>query len=176
MHLGPFKKLRSAAITAGLLASVIGLSACQQQQEIEPSLEDRVDAEQSIPMSADPAEPNVVVVATDAPTLNEVQSDTIATVDTEVTQLIYLCSPELKVEATYKDDENSVVLMTNKGMVSLNQVNESSSPEVFEGATALDGDVGFVQWRVAHTERATGVIRTAGADETNIDTYNCSKI
>lgn len=166
---------RSSAIVAGLLAGVISISACQQQQEVEPSLEADINAEQSVPMSADPAEPSDMVVATD-PTLNEVQSDTIASVNTDVTQMIYLCSPELKVEATYKDDENSVVLVTNKGTVSLIKANEGTNPEVFKGATALDGGKGFVQWRTAHTERATGVIRTAGADESNVDTYECNKV
>lgn len=174
MILRQLKKTRSSVITASLLAGVIGLSACQQKAP-EASLEDDISSEQAVPMSADPAEPNDVVVATDDPTLNEVESDTIATVNTDVTQMIYLCSPELKVEATYKDNDNSVALVTDKGTVTLAKANDGTNPEVFEGETALDGGKGFVQWRTAHTERATGVIRTAGADESNVDTYECNK-
>lgn len=175
MSLRSLQQFRSSVIAATLLAGVIGLSACQQQAEVEPSLEEDIAAEQAVPMSADPAEPNDIVVATDDATLNEVTDDTIANVNADVTQMIYLCSPELKVEATYKDEENSVVLVTDKGTVSLNKTNDGTNPEVFEGSTALDGGQGFVQWRTAHTERATGVIRTAGADESNVDTYECNK-
>ncbi len=176
MNLAPLKQFRSSVIAMSLLVSIIGISACQQQPEVEPGLEDDVNAEQSVPMSADPAEPNDIVVATDDASLNEVNEDTVASVNTSVTQIVYLCSPELKVEATYKDDENSVVLTTTKGTVSLNKTNEGTNPEVFETATALDGGKGFVQWQTAHTERATGVIRTAGADESNVDTYECNKV
>lgn len=175
MSLRSLQQFRSSVMAASLLAGVIGLSACQQQAEVEPSLEDDIAAEQAVPMSAEPADPNDIVVATEDATLNEVTDDTIANVNTDVTQMIYLCSPELKVEATYKDDENSVVLVTDKGTVSLNKTNEGTNPEVFEGSTALDGGQGFVQWRTAHTERETGVIRTAGADESNVDTYECNK-
>lgn len=175
MNFEPLKQLRSSVIAASLLAGVIGLSACQQKADVEPSLEDDIAAEQAVPMSADPAEPNDIVVATDDATLNEVADDTIANVNTDVTQIVYLCSPELKVEATYKDDENNVVLVTDKGTVNLDKTNEGSNPEVFEGKTALDGGEGFVQWRTAHTERATGVIRTAGADKSSVDTYECNK-
>ena len=175
MSLGSLKKIRSSVVTTGLLASIIAISACQQQPEPEPSLEDNISAEQSVPMSAEPAEPNNMVVATDDASVNEVADDTIASVNSAVTQIVYLCSPELKVQATYKDEDNTVVLETNKGTVSLEKTNEGSNPEVFEAATAMDGTQGFVQWRVAHTERATGVIRTAGADETKVDTYECNK-
>lgn len=175
MSLRSLQKFRSSFVAASLLAGVIGLSACQQQAEVEPSLEDDIAAEQAVPMSAEPAEPNDIVVATDDATLNEVTDDTIANVNADVTQMIYLCSPELKVEATYKDEENSVVLVTDKGTVSLNKTNDGTNPEVFEGSTALDGVQGFVEWRTAHAERATGVIRTAGADEANVDTYECNQ-
>lgn len=175
MSLGSLKKLRSSIIITGLLTSAITISACQQQQEVEPSLEDEINAEESVPMSADPAEPNDLVVADDDATLNEVEEDTIASVNTAVTQVNYLCSPELKVEATYKDDANSAVLVTTAGTVTLNKTNEGSNPEVFEVATAMDGGEGFTQWRVAHEDRATGVMRTAGADETDVNTYECNK-
>lgn len=174
MNLGSLKKLRSSIIITGLLTSAITISACQQQ-EVEPSLEDEINAEESVPMSADPAEPNDLVVADDDASLNEVEDDTIASVNNNVTQMIYLCSPELKVEATYKEDANSVVLVTNAGTVTLNKTNEGSNPEVFETATAMDGGEGFTQWRVAHEDRATGVMRTAGADETDVNTYECNK-
>lgn len=162
-------------LMSGLLAAGISISACQQQAETEPSLEEDIATEQAVPMSAEPAEPNDTVVAANDATLNEVQSDTVATVNTGVTQLTYLCSPELKVEATYKDDTNQVVLDTDKGVVTLAKTNEGTNPEVFEVATGIDGGEGFTQWRVAHEERETGVIRTAGADNSNVTTYECNK-
>jgi hypothetical protein len=175
MNLGRSKQLRASVFVTSLLVSAIGLSACQQQSEIEPSLEDSINAEESVPMSADPAEPNNVVVTNEDASLNEVQEDTVATVNTDVTQITYLCSPELKIEATYKDADKQVVLATEQGTLMLTKTNDSSSPEMFEVATALDGSKGATQWRVAHQERATGVMRTAGADEADINTYECNK-
>jgi len=175
MKLGPLKRLRASVLVTGLLASAISLSACQQQQAPEPSLEDSINAEQSVPMSAEPAEPSDMAVTTEDASLNEVQDDTVATVNTGVTQMTYLCSPELKIEATYKDAANQVVVATGQGTLTLTKTNDSSNPEVFEAATALDGGKGFTQWRVAHEERATGVMRMAGADEANVNTYECNK-
>ena len=171
MNVELLKKLRTSIVLTSLLAGAMTLSACQQQQETEPSLEDSISEEQSVPMSADPAEPSDVVV--DAPA-SDVEDDTVATVNTGVNQITYLCSPELEVEATYKDT-NQVVLATVKGSVTLTKTNEASNPEVFEGATAIDGTTGFVQWRVAHKDRETGVMRTAGTDTTNVTTYECKK-
>lgn len=175
MQLELIKKLRTSILVSGLLAAGISISACQQQAETDPSLEEDIATEQAVPMSAEPAEPNDTVVTANDATLNEVQSDTAATVNTGVTQLTYLCSPELKIEATYKDDANQVVLDTDKGVVTLTKTNEGTNPEVFEVATGLDGGEGFTQWRVAHEERATGVMRTAGADASNVSTYECNK-
>ncbi|AGP47898.1 MULTISPECIES: hypothetical protein [unclassified Psychrobacter] len=172
MNVELLKKLRTSIVLTSLLAGAMTLSACQQQQETEPSLEDSISEEQSVPMSADPAEPSDVVV--DAPA-SDVEDDTVATVNTGVNQITYLCSPELEVEATYKDTDSQVVLATAKGTVTLTKTNEASNPEVFEGATAIDGTTGFVQWRVAHKDRETGVMRTAGTDTTNVTTYECKK-
>ncbi|MGB2081347.1 MAG: hypothetical protein ACPHVJ_00250, partial [Psychrobacter sp.] len=107
--------------------------------------------------------------------LNEVESDTTASVNSAVKQMSYLCTPELKVEATYKEDANQVVVATDMGTVTLNQTNEGSNPEVFEVATAIDGGQGFTQWRVGHEARKTGVMRTAGADESNVNTFECNE-
>ncbi|MGM8887590.1 hypothetical protein ACS8FD_16820, partial [Psychrobacter sp. 1U2] len=93
MNLGQLKQLRMTALMTGLLASAISISACQQQQEPEPSLEDSINAEESVPMSADPADPSDTVVATEDASLNEVQDDTIANVNTDLTQITYLCTP-----------------------------------------------------------------------------------
>ena len=175
MKLGSLKPLHSTMIVSALLAAAISVSGCQKEPEPEQSLEDNIAAEQSVPMSAEPAEPNDTVVAEDA-TLNEVQDDTIADVNTGVTQMTYLCSPELKVEATYKDEDNQVVVGTDMGTATLTKTNDGTNPEVFEVDTALDGAQGFVQWRVAHEDRATGVMRTAGEDESSVDTYECNKV
>ena len=97
-------KTRLLPIMALGIAS-FALIACQQEPETEPSLEEDIAAEQAVPMSAEPAEPNDTVVAPDA-TLNEVQDDTVAEVNTGITQITYLCAPELKVDVTYKDESN----------------------------------------------------------------------
>ncbi|MDE4454497.1 hypothetical protein [Psychrobacter sp. DAB_AL62B] len=172
MNLELLKQLRTSVVITSLLAGAMTVSACQPKQETEPSLEDSISEEQSVPMSAEPAEPSDVVV--DAPA-SEVEDDTIASVNTGVNQITYLCSPELTVEATYKDTDNQVVIGTAKGTVTLTKTNDASNPEVFEAATAIDGGEGFVQWRVAHKERETGVMRTAGTDAANISTYECKK-
>lgn len=172
MNLGLLKQLHSSVVMTGLLAGALTVSACQQQSEPEPSLEDSISAEQSVPMSADPAEPNDVVI--DAPA-RDVADDTVASVNTGVTQINYLCSPELKVAATYKDADNQVIIDTVQGTATLTKTNEGSNPEVFAVAAAIDGGEGFTQWRVAHIERATGVMRMAGADQSTVTTYECSK-
>ncbi|MEN6669862.1 hypothetical protein AAJP47_05755 [Psychrobacter sp. B38] len=175
MRLELLKKRRTPIALTGLLACALTMSACQQQQETEPSLEDSISEEQSVPMSAEPAEPNDVLVDTQDPSLNEVEGDTVASVNTAVNQITYSCSPELQVEATYKDEDNQVVIGTPQGTVTLMKTNDATNPEVFEVDNALEGGTGFVQWRVAHQDRETGVMRTAGADAENVSTYECKK-
>ena len=170
MNLELLKQWRHSLVVTALLAGALSITACQPKQETEPSLDDSISEEQSVPMSAEPAEPSHVVV--DAP-VSDVADDTVATVNTAVTQMSYLCSPELVVEATYKDTDNQVVIATAKGTVTLTKTNDATNPEVFEGKTAVDGSEGFVQWRVANQDRETGVMRTAGTDATNVTTYDC---
>lgn len=169
------KQWRTSVALTGLLAGALTISACQKEQETEPSLEDSISAEQSVPMSAEPAEPNDVVVDTQDPSLNEVADDTAASVNTSVSQINYSCSPELQVEATYKDTDNQVVIATANGTTTLTKTNDATNPEVFGVENAIDGGKGFVQWRVAHQDRETGVMRTAGANAENVSTYECKK-
>lgn len=171
MNVALLKQWRHSLVVTTLLAGALSMTACQPKQETEPSLEEGISEEQAVPMSAEPAEPSEVVV--DAPA-SVVEDDTVATVNSGVTQMSYLCSPELKVEATYKDTDQ-VVLATAKGTVTLTKTNDASNPEVFEVATAIDSSEGFVQWRVAHQDRETGVMRTAGTDTANVTTYECKK-
>ncbi|MCH1783374.1 hypothetical protein [Psychrobacter glaciei] len=175
MSLERLKQLRTSVTMTALLAGALTVGACQQKQEPEQSLEDDISAEQSVPMSADPAEPNDVIVAPTDASASQVEDDTVASVNGGVTQINYLCAPELQVEATYKDADNQVVLATAQGTATLMKTNDASNPEVFEAATGMDGKVGFVQWRVAHEARETGVMRTAGADAANVSTYECKK-
>jgi len=175
MNVQLLKQWRTSIAVTGLLAGALTISACQQQQETEPSLEDDISAEQSVPMSAEPAEPNDVLIDTQDPSLNEVKSDTVASVNTPISQMTYSCSPELAVEATYKDADNQVVIATANGTTTLTKTNDATNPEVFETANSIDGGAGFVQWRVAHQDRETGVMRTAGADSENVSTYECKK-
>ncbi|MGP5514161.1 hypothetical protein [Psychrobacter alimentarius] len=169
------KQWRTSVALTGLLAGALTISACQKEQETEPSLEDSISAEQSVPMSAEPAEPNDVVVDTQDPSLNEVADDTAASVNTGVSQINYSCSPELQVEATYKDTDNQVVIATANGTTTLTKTNDATNPEVFGVENAIDGGEGFVQWRVAHKDRETGVMRTAGANAENVSTYECKR-
>lgn len=171
MNVELLKQWRHSLVVTALLAGALSITACQPKQETEPSLEESISEEQAVPMSAEPAEPSEVVV--DAPA-SVVEDDTVATVNTGVNQMSYLCSPELEVEATYKDTDQ-VVLATAKGSVTLTKTNDASNPEVFEVATAIDSSEGFVQWRVAHQDRETGVMRTAGTDTANVTTYECKK-
>ena len=172
MSLELLKKWPHSLVVTALLAGALSITACQPKQEIEPSLDDSISEEQAVPMSAEPAEPSDVVV--DAP-ISDVEDDTVATVNTGVAQIMYLCSPELAIDATYKDTDNQVVLETAEGTVTLTKTNDATNPEVFEGKTAVDGSDGFVQWRVANQDRETGVMRTAGTDATNVSTYECKK-
>ena len=172
MNLELLKQWRHSLVVTALLAGALSITACQPKQETEPSLDDSISEEQAVPMSAEPAEPSDVVV--DAPAI-EVADDTVATVNGGVSQMTYLCSPELAIDATYKDTDNQVVLATAKGTVTLTKTNDASNPEVFKGKTAVDGSEGFIQWRVANQDRETGVMRTAGADASNVSTYDCKK-
>ena len=179
MNIELLKQFRTSVIVTGLLAGAMTISACQQQQEPEPSLEDSISEEQSVPMSAEPAEPSDVVVdapvsdvVVDAP-VSDVEEDTVASVNSGVKQMSYSCSPALAVEATYKDSDKQVILETAQGTVTLTKTNDATNPEVFNLDTAFDGGEGFIQWRVAHEDRETGVMRTAGADSENVSTYEC---
>lgn len=175
MNIKLLKQWRTSVALTGLLAGALTVSACQQQQETEPSLEDSISAEQSVPMSAEPAEPSDVVVDTQDPSLSEVADDTVASVNTGVNQMTYACSPALEIEATYNDTDNQVIIATANGTTTLTKTNDATNPEVFEADNAIDGGEGFVQWRVAHQDRETGVMRTAGADAENVSTYECKK-
>jgi len=168
------KKVRSSVVLTSLLAGALTVSACQQQSEPESEV-DGANTEESVPMSAEPAEPSDVVVDTEDASLNEVEGDTTASVNSGVTQMSYLCTPALKVEATYEEEANQVVVATDMGTVALSQTNEGSNPAVFEVNTAIDGGAGFVQWRVGHEDRETGVMRAAGADANDVSTYECKK-
>lgn len=172
MNLELLKKWRTSVVVTGLLASAMTISACQQKQETEPSLEDSISEEQDVPMSAEPAEPSDVVV--EAP-VSDVEDDTVATVNTSVSQINYSCSPALAVKATYKDADKQVVIETAQGTETLTKTNDATNPEVFNLDTAFGGGEGFIQWRVAHEDRETGVMRTAGADSENVSTYECKK-
>lgn len=176
MNVSPLQQLRRSALITALLVSAIGMSACQQQQEPDASAGDDTAAEQAVPMSAEPAEPNDMTVTVEDATLSDVQDDTVASVNANVSQVNYLCTPALKVQATYKDGANQAVIATDRGTLTLNKTNEGTIPEVYEASTAIDGAEGYTQWRVANEERETAVMRTAaGADQSKISTYDCKK-
>lgn len=101
MSLEQLKQRRSYIFMTSLLAAAISISACQKQ-EPESDLNDRVNTEEAVPMSAEPAEPSDIVVLDDDDdvlnesggegnvrgeiendTLSEVEDDTVVDLDTD---------------------------------------------------------------------------------------------
>lgn len=166
----PLPQSRTSYLMMGLLSAGIGLSACQQQSEPEPTLNEKIEADQDVSMSAEPAEPNDTVVA-DA-NAAQVAQDTVATVETPVAQISYVCTPELKVNALYNDDADSVTLTTPQGELTMKAAGDGA----FEAATALNGTEGITQWRVAHgqEQRASGVLRTTMDEGDEVTAYECN--
>ena len=76
MSLASLKKLRTSVALVGLLAGALTLSACQQS-ETESGSEDGVNTEEVVPMSAEPAEPNDIIVNTEDTTVSEVADDEV---------------------------------------------------------------------------------------------------
>lgn len=165
--------VRPSVLIMSVLAGALSISACQPKSDTEANVDDSVQTEEAVPMSAEPADPNVTVLETEDASESEVADDTVANVNTERAQINYLCSPELKVQATY--EENNVILTTDNGTLTLVKTNDGTNPEVYEADKAIDGSVGFTQWRVAHEARETGVIRMAGEDVSKVSTYDCKK-
>ncbi len=167
---------RGSLLLTGLMIGALSLSACQKP-EPDSSADANLSSEQDVPMSAEPAEPTDTIVATDGEDVpaDDVADDTVAMVTGGVSQIQYLCTPELKVEATYKDDANQVVLVTNQGTLTLDKTNDGTNPEVYEVKTALNGSKGITEWRVAHKARETAVIREAGDNEKDINTFECKR-
>ena len=91
--------LRRSVFVTGLLLSAIAISACSP--EPEPNVEDSITAEESVPMSAEPAEPNDMVIAANDATPTDSDTDASIASDTGM-QLTYACSPELDMHATYE--------------------------------------------------------------------------
>ena len=69
MSLELLKKLRSSVVLTCLLAGTLTITACQQSETEENAVDD-INTEETVPMSAEPADPNEVVI------------DTIDTIDT----------------------------------------------------------------------------------------------
>ena len=75
MSLEQLKQRRSYIFMISLLAAAISISACQKQ-EPESDLNDRINTEEAVPMSAEPAEPSdIVVLDDDDDVLNEAEGD-----------------------------------------------------------------------------------------------------
>ena len=72
MSLASLKQLRTSVALVGLLAGALTLSACQQS-ETESGSEEGVNTEEVVPMSAEPAEPNDIIVNTEDTTATELE-------------------------------------------------------------------------------------------------------
>lgn len=163
--------LRRSVFVTGLLLSAIAISACSP--EPEPNVEDSITAEESVPMSAEPAEPNDMVIAANDATPTDSDTDaSIASASDTGMQLTYACSPELDMHATYKDSEGSVSLETPQGLLTLVKSTADTGAEVFTVARGLDGSTGFTQWRLEGTDREVGTLQT-GANANKVTTYDC---
>lgn len=154
-----------------LLVSAVSISACQSDPE--PIEEDGVKAEESVPMSAEPAEPNDLLIAAPDMALNDMADDPLAPISGSTMQLSYACSPELKIDATYRDGESAVVLATAQGLITLAKNRDDNSMEVFDAVSALDGSKGVTQWRLAGGARESALLRT-GKDANTVSTYDCT--
>ena len=82
MSLASLKQLRTSVALVGLLAGALTLSACQQS-ETESGSEEGVDTEEVVPMSAEPAEPNDIIVNTEDTTVSEVENDEVVSDEVE---------------------------------------------------------------------------------------------
>lgn len=86
MNIELLKQWRISLALASLLASVLTISACQEKPEPEPSPEDNISTEESVPMSAEPAEHNDIVVNNEDVSLHEVEDDSDAAANTNMSQ------------------------------------------------------------------------------------------
>lgn len=82
MSLASLKQLRTSVALVGLLAGALTLSACQQS-ETESGSEEGVNTEEVVPMSAEPAEPNDIIVNTEDTTVSEVEDDEVVSDELE---------------------------------------------------------------------------------------------
>lgn len=80
MSLASLKQLRTSVALAGLLAGALTLSACQQS-ETDSGSEEGVNTEEVVPMSAEPAEPNDIIVNTEDTTATELEVNEVEDVD-----------------------------------------------------------------------------------------------
>ena len=80
MSLASLKQLRTSVALVGLLAGALTLSACQQS-ETESGSEEGVNTEEVVPMSAEPAEPNDIIVNTEDTTATELEVNEVEDVD-----------------------------------------------------------------------------------------------
>ena len=80
MSLASLKQLRTSVALAGLLAGALTLSACRQS-ETESGSEEGVNTEEVVPMSAEPAEPNDIIVNTEDTTATELEVNEVEDVD-----------------------------------------------------------------------------------------------
>ena len=80
MSLASLKQLRTSVALAGLLAGALTLSACRQS-ETDSGSEEGVNTEEVVPMSAEPAEPNDIIVNTEDTTATELEVNEVEDVD-----------------------------------------------------------------------------------------------
>ena len=106
MSLGQLKQVRSYIFMTGLLAAAISISACQKQ-EPESDLNDSVNTEESVPMSAEPAEPSDIVILDDND--DEIDDENDVLNETESTESEAGVEDEL-TDARLTDGENDAVV------------------------------------------------------------------
>ena len=170
-----------------LVATTVGLTACQQEPEAAP-VEDPARVETTVDPVATPVEStdtatDTTKIVTVEETVVELSPEeqkaamadqTVAQVDSPASTIInYSCTPALAVSADYNDMLGNVKLTVNGNEQTLLNTNTGQNPEVFKSADDMNGnEEGGTQWRVAHSERETGILRMSDGEQP-IQTYEC---
>ena len=74
------KQLRGSVMLTALLAGALSISACQQKSETDVDMAYGADTEETVPMSAEPAEPNNIVIDTSDTSVDEVEEGSVISV------------------------------------------------------------------------------------------------
>ncbi|WP_227429816.1 hypothetical protein [Psychrobacter sp. I-STPA6b] len=173
--IGRDSKFGFIAISGALILS-LGLSGCQKKEETTDTVSDE-NAEQVVPMSAEPAEteePLILDNDTETADTQSVDEQTVANAGViDTSHIDYACTPALEVNASYAPDNESVALEIDGNSMVLNNTNSGDNPIIFEANQSVltDGE-GLIQWRVSTSSIESAVLRLSQSGDA-IETYDC---